>query len=88
MLAVIVTASDPLAVVETKACSTTEGVCSICPADRARTSPPLSVNVPLTSNAPLPPLLVPNTVISPPLMVRFPLESMPSPCASIVTVPP
>ena len=50
--------------------------------------PPLTVKVPLTSSAPLPSFVGPLTTTVPPVMVASPLESSPSPPASIVVVPP
>ncbi len=50
--------------------------------------PPLTVKLPLTSSAPLPPDSGPLTTIVPPVISAVPLESNPSPWERRTRVPP
>ena len=54
----------------------------------ARSVPPLTVKLPLTSSAPLPPISGPLTTIVPPVISAVPLESKPSPWELRTRVPP
>ena len=76
-------------VATTQPCSESASGATAIPEDPTAISvPPLIVNVPLTSSAPLPSFVGPLTTTVPPVMVASPLESSPSPPASMVVVPP
>ena len=64
------------------------GVSAMPELPSASTVPPVTSMPPLESSAPFPLFVGPKTTVCPPEITIVPLESRPSPSASIVTMPP
>ncbi len=86
---VVPASTDESRVAESQPCPDSVSGATTMPAlPAARSVPPSTVKLPLTSSAPLPPCWGPPTTTVPPVISAVPLESKPSPSESRTRVPP